>query len=59
MKLIKVFIKYTLCDMKYNGLNLFQAVKEECDMMLHVMGIDLYVKYGNGTAVEGVDFFIS
>lgn len=43
--------------MKIEKLSFFEALKYELYMMFFVMGIKLYVKYHNGTAVEGVDFF--
>ena len=46
-------------DIKFNKMTFLQAVAEVHYMMFHVMGVDLYVKYKNGTAIEGVDFFVN
>lgn len=37
--------------MKYRKYSLTQAILEEYYMMFCVMGIKLYIKYANGTAV--------
>lgn len=44
---------------KYDGMNLLEAVKEELYMIRKIMGFKLYVKYKNGIAVEGKDFFVN
>lgn len=55
--LIRAFYKGIKQTMKYQKLTFKEAVKEELYMFKDVMGPKLYVKYLNGTAVEGKDFW--
>lgn len=57
INLIKALIIGIHDEMKWNNQTLKNAILEEYYMIKNVMGLDLYVKYMNGTAVEGVDYF--
>lgn len=56
--LIKAVKEGIKISMRANHMNFWQALKKEIYMMTRIMGIKLYVKYMNGTAVEGKDFTI-
>ena len=55
IKFVKAII-HGVSDRMKDGMSFTEAIEVEYYMMFHVMGVDLYVKYMNGTAVEGVDF---
>lgn len=55
MKNIRIIFKETKRRMRSDNQNFFQAFKYEIDMFC-IMGPNLYIKYSNGTAIEGKDF---